>query len=61
MVFTETLITITGEMSSHWLPNDVFYPTILLDNPINFQLGELEAVRYTVRVLRDKISAWDHR
>ncbi|MEW5724957.1 MAG: DUF2333 family protein [Thermodesulfobacteriota bacterium] len=56
LLFTRTLITIAEEMSGRWLPNDKFYPTIFLDNPQNFQLGQLEAVRYTARVLRDKVS-----
>ena len=44
------------DMSSNWLPNDLFWPTVLLDNMPNFQLGELEVVRYNVRVLRDNLS-----
>jgi hypothetical protein len=44
------------EMMDNWLPNDLFWPTVLLDNMPNFQLGELEAVRYNVRVLRDNLS-----
>jgi hypothetical protein len=44
------------EMLDAWLPNDLIYPTIFLDNPQNFQLGELEIYRYTLRVLRDKLS-----
>ncbi|MEW6263635.1 MAG: DUF2333 family protein [Thermodesulfobacteriota bacterium] len=56
VLFTETLIKITEEMTSNWLPNDKVWPTICLDNPQNFQLGQLEAVRYTVRVMRDKLS-----
>ncbi|MFH1091604.1 MAG: DUF2333 family protein [Pseudomonadota bacterium] len=56
VVFTATLIRMSEDMMENWLPNDVFYPTVFLDNPQNFQRGELEAVRYTVRVMRDKIS-----
>jgi hypothetical protein len=56
VVFNQTLITITEQMADRWLPNDKFYPTIFLDNPQNFQLGQLEAVRYTTRVMRDKLS-----
>jgi hypothetical protein len=44
------------EMMDNWLPNDLFWPTALLDNMPNFQLGELEVVRYNVRVLRDNLS-----
>ena len=44
------------EMADNWLPNDLFWPTALLDNMPNFQLGVLEVVRYNVRVLRDNLS-----
>ncbi len=44
------------QMAKNWLPNDLFWPTALLDNMPNFQLGELEVVRYNVRVLRDNLS-----
>lgn len=56
LAFTETLITMGEGMTKAWLPNDIFYPTVFLDNPQNFQLGELEALRYAVRVLRDNLS-----
>jgi len=56
VVLTSTLIQMGTEMLDAWLPNDVIYPTIFLDNPQNFQLGELEIYRYTLRVLRDKLS-----
>ena len=56
MIFTKTLAAIAGDMTSNWLPNDKVWPTILLDNPQNFQLGSLEGVRYNTRVLRDKLS-----
>ena len=56
LAFTKTLILMGEEMMKAWLPNDMLYPTILLDNPQNFQLGELEALRYAVRVLRDNLS-----
>lgn len=55
-VFTETLIKMSEDMTARWLPNDKIYPTIFLDNPQNFQLGLLETVRYSTRVLRDKLS-----
>jgi hypothetical protein len=45
-----------SEMRGNWLPNDIFWPTALLDNMPNFQLGELEVVRYNARVLRDNLS-----
>ena len=44
------------QMVDNWLPNDIFWPTVLLDNMPNFQIGELEVVRYNVRVLRDNLS-----
>ncbi len=44
------------QMYENWLPNDIFWPTVFLDNMPNFQLGELEVVRYNVRVLRDNLS-----
>jgi len=56
LVFTETLIKISEDVTDRWLPNDKLYPTIFLDNPQNFQLGVLESIRYSTRVLRDKLS-----
>lgn len=44
------------QMYENWLPNDNFWPTALLDNMPNFQLGELEVVRYNLRVLRDNLT-----
>jgi len=44
------------QISDNWLPNDLFWPTVLLDNMPNFQIGELEVVRYNIRVLRDNLS-----
>ncbi|MCD6562125.1 MAG: DUF2333 family protein [Deltaproteobacteria bacterium] len=44
------------QMYENWLPNDYFWPTVCLDNMPNFQLGELEVVRYNSRVLRDNLS-----
>jgi hypothetical protein len=44
------------DMADNWLPNDMFWPTALLDNMPNFQLGVLEVVRYNVRVVRDNLS-----
>ena len=55
-LFTATMIKMADEMSSNWLPNDKIWPTIFLDNPQNFQLGELEGIRYNTRVLRDKLT-----
>jgi len=44
------------QMMDNWLPNDLFWPTAFLDNMPNFQIGELEVVRYNIRVLRDNLS-----
>ena len=44
------------QMYMNWLPNDIFWPTVLLDNMPGFQIGELEVVRYNIRVLRDNLS-----
>ncbi len=54
--YAETIVKITDEMASRWLPNDLICPSILLDDPQNFQLGELEAARYATRILRDNLS-----
>lgn len=54
--FIQTLVRMSGDMTVNWLPNDKIYPTVLLDNPQNFQLGQLETIRYSTRVLRDKLS-----
>lgn len=56
LAFTQTLISMGDEMTKAWLPNDILFPTVLMDNPQNFQLGELETLRYAVRVLRDNLS-----
>ena len=44
------------QMRDNWLPNDLFWPTVFLDNMPSFQIGELEVVRYNIRVLRDNLS-----
>jgi hypothetical protein len=54
--FIKTNETLIQQMCDNWLPNDVFWPTALLDNMPNFQIGELEVVRYNIRVLRDNLS-----
>ncbi len=54
--FIRTNQAIIEQMSNNWLPNDLFWPTVLLDNMPNFQIGELEVVRYNIRVLRDNLS-----
>jgi hypothetical protein len=44
------------QMVENWLPNDIYWPTVFLDNMPNFQIGELEVVRYNIHVLRDNLS-----
>ncbi len=55
-VYADTLVRMGEQMLTAWLPNDLLWPSILLDNPQNFQLGQLEVMRYATRVLRDKLS-----
>jgi len=54
--FIRTNQALVEQFYKNWLPNDLFWPTVFLDNMPNFQLGELEVVRYNVRVLRDSLS-----
>jgi hypothetical protein len=54
--FVKANQALVKEMKDNWLPNDIFWPTIFLDNMPNFQLGELEVVRYNTRVLRDNLT-----
>jgi len=54
--FIKTNQALIRQMHENWLPNDLFWPTVLLDNMPNFQIGELEVIRYNVRVLRDNLS-----
>lgn len=56
VAFIKTNQVLIEQMEKNWLPNDLFWPTILLDNMPNFQIGELEIVRYNIRVLRDNLS-----
>ncbi|MDR1921548.1 MAG: DUF2333 family protein [Candidatus Adiutrix sp.] len=56
LMTADTLIVIGDELFSNWLPNDKVWPTVFLDNPQNFQLGQLEMMRYTARVMRDKLT-----
>lgn len=39
-----------------WTPNDYLPLTAFLDNKQNFQLGVIETIRFSVRVLRDNLS-----
>ncbi len=54
--FIRTNQILVEQLHDNWLPNDLFWPTALLDNMPNFQIGELEVVRYNVRELRDNLS-----
>ena len=54
--FIRTNQALIEQMQKNWLPNDLFWPTVLLDNMPNFQIGQLEVVRYNIRVLRDNLS-----
>ena len=54
--FIKTNQALIEQMQQNWLPNDLFWPSVLLDNMPNFQIGELEVVRYNIRVLRDNLS-----
>ena len=54
--FIRTNQALIEQMHKNWLPNDLFWPTVLLDNMPNFQIGELEVMRYNIRVLRDNLS-----
>lgn len=54
--FIRTNQLMVEQFCRNWLPNDLFWPTVFLDNMPNFQLGQLEVIRYNVRVLRDSLS-----
>jgi hypothetical protein len=54
--FIRTNQDLVQQMMDNWLPNDIFWPTVFLDNMPNFQIGMLEVVRYNVRVLRDNLT-----
>jgi len=54
--FIKTNQKLIEQLYSNWLPNDLFWPTVLLDNMPNYQIGVLEVIRYNSRVLRDNLS-----
>ncbi len=54
--FVKANEAIAEQMMNNWLPNDILWPTVFLDNMPNFQLGELEVIRYNTRVLRDNLT-----
>lgn len=56
IAFITTNEQLARQLLKNWLPNDLFWPTVFLDNMPNFQLGELEVLRYNIRILRDNLS-----
>jgi len=54
--FIRTNQIIIEQLYRNWMPNDILWPTVFLDNMPNFQIGQLEVVRYNIRVLRDNLS-----
>ena len=56
LAYVDALIGCYESQMSHWMYNDRIAPTILLDNPQNFQLGVREGLLYGTRVLRDNLS-----
>ena len=54
--FVRTNQMLIKQMQENWLPNDIYWPTVFLDNMPSFQIGELEVVRYNIHVLRDNLS-----
>jgi len=44
------------ELDWGWLPNDMFWPTMFLDNRPNFQLGVLDVVRRNALCAREYLS-----
>ena len=54
--FVRTNQMLIQQMFENWLPNDMYWPTVFLDNMPSFQIGELEVVRYNIHVLRDNLS-----
>jgi len=51
------LIKIIGDLENDWQPNDLaLSPTqLILDNPRNFQYGELFAIREVIIILREEL------
>ena len=54
--FIKANMALLNQIEKKWLPNDIFWPTALLDNIPNYQIGELEVLRYNIRILRDNLS-----
>lgn len=56
LAVTRTIIVISEDLFGNWLPNDRLWPTVFMDNPQNFQLGQLEALRHTSRLMRESLA-----
>lgn len=56
VAYVDALIGCYEEHMTHWMVNDRIAPTILLDNPQNFQKGVRQGMLYGLRVLRDNLS-----
>jgi hypothetical protein len=54
--FIRTNQKLVEQLYKNWLPNDLFWPTVFLDNMPNFQIGQLEVAKYNIRILRDHLS-----
>ena len=54
--YADTLIVVAEELNSNWMPNDILWPTILLDNPQSYQLGILQAIRTGMFVLVEHLT-----
>ncbi len=56
VAYVDALIGCYEAQMSHWMVNDRIAPTILLDNPQNFQRGVHEGLLYGTMILRDYLS-----
>lgn len=56
VAYVDALIGCYEQHMTHWMVNDRIAPTILLDNPQNFQKGVRQGMLYGLRVLRDNLS-----
>ena len=57
VLYARALRMTSDDLTGYLTTNDLFiFPTAHLDNLKNFQLGELEAIRFATRVLRNNLS-----
>lgn len=57
VLYTRALRMTAADLTGYLTTNDLFiFPTAYLDNLQNFQLGELESIRFATRVLRNNLS-----